>query len=100
MEMIVMVLIAAVLVEALVEYGKQIVCGFASDEWHAAVLQLCAIVVAVLLCLLLGADMFEAIGIPIAVPHVGTVLTGVFVSRGSNYISDLISKLHKTAKKE
>ena len=100
MSIIAMVVLAAVLVEALVEYGKQIGKAFTGGEWKTAVTQLCAIVVSVIICFVLGADMFVALGIKVAVPYVGIVLTGIFCSRGANYISDLIGKLHTTKKQE
>lgn len=47
----------------------------------------------VLLCLAVGADVYSALGVAFAVPWVGTALTGIFASRGSNYISDLAKRL-------
>lgn len=41
-------------------------------------LQLCAAVVGVLLCVLSGADMYAALGVPFSLPAVGMVLTGIF----------------------
>lgn len=43
--------------------------------------------------LLIGAGAGGALGVAFAVPWVGTVLTGIFASRGSNYISDLAKRL-------
>ena len=50
-------------------------------------------IVAVLLCVLSGADMYAALGVPFSVPAVGMVLTGIFASRGANFVNDLIGKL-------
>ena len=93
MDKIMLVLMLAVTAEALVEYGKSLVSAFTGKDYKAAVLQLCAAIVSVLLCLLSGADMYAALGVPFSVPVVGTVLTGIFASRGANFVNDLIGKL-------
>lgn len=93
MDKIMLVLMLAVTAEALVEYGKSLVSAFTGKDYKAAVLQLCAAIVSVLLCLLSGADMYAALGVPFSVPAVGMVLTGIFASRGANFVNDLIGKL-------
>ena len=40
-----------------------------------------------------GADMSSALGVVFDWPTIGVVLTGIFASRGANFVSDLISKL-------
>ena len=45
-----------------------------------------------------GADLYAAIGVPFTMPWVGRILTGIFASRGANFVSDLVSTL--TAKKQ
>ncbi len=93
MDNLALVLMLAVTAEALVEYGKSLVAAFTGKDYKAAVLQLCAAIVSVLLCLLSGADMYAALGVPFSVPVVGTVLTGIFASRGANFVNDLIGRL-------
>ena len=93
MDKLALVLMLAVTAEALVEYGKSLVAAFTGKDYKAAVLQLCAAIVAVLLCVLSGADMYVALGVPFSVPAVGMVLTGIFASRGANFVNDLIGKL-------
>ena len=93
MDKLALVLMLAVTAEALVEYGKSLVAAFTGKDYKAAVLQLCAAIVAVLLCVLSGADMYAALGVPFSVPAVGMVLTGIFASRGANYVSDLVKKM-------
>ena len=53
MDKITLVLMLAVTAEALVEYTKSLVTAFTGGDYKAAVLQLCAAIVAVLLCCLL-----------------------------------------------
>lgn len=95
MEGIMLIVALAIVTEALVEYGKSIGKAVAGNDIKAAVTQLAAIVASVLLCFAAGADLFEVVGINFAWPWVGVVLTGVLGSRGANYLSDFIAKIHK-----
>lgn len=93
MQMILLAVVMAVTVEALIEYVKQIAKALSSGEGKTAATQVASILLGVLLCLAVGADVYGALGVAFAVPWVGTVLTGIFASRGSNYISDLAKRL-------
>ena len=93
MQMILLAIVMAITVEALIEYVKQIAKALSSGEIKAAATQVASILLGVLLCLAVGADVYGALGVAFAVPWVGTVLTGIFASRGSNYISDLAKRL-------
>lgn len=93
MQMILLAIVMAVTVEALIEYVKQIAKALGSGEVKAAATQVVSILLGVLLCLGVGADVYGALGVAFAVPWVGTVLTGIFASRGSNYIADLAKRL-------
>ena len=77
----------AIVIEALIEYGKLIFRK--TINWK----QLAAIGIAVALAVLAQQDLFAMLGLTFIVPYVGMVLTGIFLSRGSNYIADLIKKL-------
>lgn len=93
MQTILLAIVMAVTVEALIEYVKQIAKALSSGEIKAAATQVVSILLGVLLCLAVGADVYGALGVAFAVPWVGTVLTGIFASRGSNYISDIAKRL-------
>lgn len=90
MERVGLLLILAVLVEALTEYVKNLV---RMTDRKAVITQMCALGFGILLCMGLRADMFELLGIPFRIPVVGCILTGVFASRGANYMNDLIGRL-------
>ena len=47
----------------------------------------------VLLCFGVGADFYAALGVNFNVAWLGIALTGIFASRGANYVSDLVKKL-------
>lgn len=80
----------AVVVEALTEYIKNIT---AAGSRKAVWIQLGALVMGIVVCAASGADLFAALNVHFAVPWMGCILTGVFVSRGANYINDLMKKV-------
>lgn len=89
---ITVIIAVAILIEGLVEYGKTIINMFETGEKKTAVIQLVTILVGILLAFAFNADVFATIGIE--VNHaIGMFLTGIVMSRGSNYVSDLIGKL-------
>ena len=93
MEQLALALMMAVTAEGLVEYGKSAAAALAGGGWRAAALQGGAAAVSVALCLGSGADLYAPLGVQFAAGWVGPVLTGIFASRGSNYLSDLIGRL-------
>lgn len=93
MKGIILVVVLAVLVEALIEYAKTIGKMFTDGDIKTAITQFIAIVVAVLLCFATGADLFAAVDIAFKWPWIGVVLTGILGSRGANYVSDFVKKL-------
>lgn len=52
------------------------------------------IVLALLLCLGTGADLLAMVGVPLAVPYLGSILTAFLIYRGSNFMHDLLSKFN------
>lgn len=87
-----LILILAVTVEALVEYGKSIGAA-ALGDWRQGVLKLAAVAAGVTLCLAAGADLYGVLGLGFACPWLGQALTGVLISRGANYVSDLMGRM-------
>ena len=76
----------AVLIEGMVEYVKLSIQKNMCPEIIGAVLAGIGVSFAFHL------DFFAAVGITTDVPYVATVLTGIIVARGSNYMFDLIGK--------
>ena len=68
--------------------------------WKTAVTQLAAIALGVLLCFMTGGDLFAVVGITFVWPWLGTVLSGVIISRGANYVSDFIKRLQSVKTEE
>ena len=89
---IALILILAITVEVLVEYGKSIGAAVLGD-WRQGVLKLAAVAAGVTLCLMAGADLYEVLGLGFTCPWLGQALTGVLISRGANYVSDLVGRM-------
>lgn len=56
-----------------------------------------ALVVGLIVAIGTGFDIFTLSGIPISIPYVGLILTGILISRGANFVHDLLSKLQSPA---
>lgn len=92
---IAIIIAVAILIEGLVEYGKNIVDMFYGGDKKTAITQLVTIAVGIALAFAFGANMFVPLGLTVN-DYIGMVLTGIVMSRGSNYVSDLISKIGQT----
>ena len=79
MEMFTTVVIMAVLVQAIIEGIKG-----ALSKWDWISLGLGAVV-----CALGGVDLFKLMGVPLQVPYVGAILTGLIVGRGAAAVYDI-----------
>ena len=86
------ILTIAVLLEALIEYGKTIGKTFEDGQYKLGITQLVTIVAGVGFAFLFGLQLFAALDIAVH-PVADMILTGIIISRGSNYASDLISRL-------
>ena len=78
----------AILVEAIWENIKMIY-----QSGKVSISMIGSLVIAILICVLTSMDIFPLVGLTINVPIVGSVLTGIIVSRGANFVSDLFTKL-------
>lgn len=98
MKTIALIIMVAIVLEALVEYAKTIMYMFEEQEYKTAVTQLVTIAIGIGLAFGFHTQLFNAglseiyEGLHIN-PVLDMVLTGILFSRGSNYFSDLISKL-------
>lgn len=90
---ILVIIVVALLIEAIVETIKPIYDK--EKGWNRDAL--IALAVSVVVCVLTGADAFLAVGAPLVVPFAGSVLTGILASRGANFIHDLLKKVGAVA---
>ena len=82
------ILVMSVLVEAVITYVKTWVVN-KEFKWPMLV----SAVLSIVLCIAYNIDIPSAVGLGSSIPFVGTVVTGVLISRGSNYINDLLKRL-------
>ena len=89
METFTTLIVAAVLVEAIINIIKNIKEKETSWKYWASLGV--GILVGVLVAFNWRIDLFEMLGMPVGrLPYVGAILTGLILSRGSNVVSDLI----------
>ena len=81
-------IIIAILVEAIWENIKMI---YDKDKFNINMIG--SLVLGIIICLLARIDIFPIVGLNMAVPFVGSVFTGIIVSRGANFVNDLLKKL-------
>lgn len=53
-----------------------------------------ALVVGLVLAMGTGLDLMAMVGIPMTVPYVGVILTGLLISRGANFIHDILASIN------
>lgn len=86
------IIATAVLVEGLIEYGKTIANAFETGEKKTGITQLISIIIGILIAFAFGVNGFALLGMTVN-PVIGTFLTGIIISRGSNYASDLLKRI-------
>lgn len=52
-----------------------------------------ALVVGLIVACATNVDILELVGVPVVVPYIGVILTGILISRGSNFVHDLYEKM-------
>jgi ABC-type transport system involved in cytochrome c biogenesis permease component len=52
-----------------------------------------ALVVGIVVALATGMDILALVEIPVRIPGVGIVLTGILLSRGSNFVHDVLASI-------
>lgn len=52
-----------------------------------------SLIISILVCILTKADIFPTVDVNISVPVIGSILTGIIVSRGANFVHDLFNKI-------
>lgn len=81
-------IIIAILIEATWENIKMI-----WQNGKFSIDKLGSLILSIVICILTKADIFPIVGISIVIPIIGSVLTGIIVSRGANFLHDLFNKI-------
>lgn len=79
---------AAIIIEGLISYAAEIYKN-KKIQWQI----IAAIAIGCLLAFNLKLDIFSILGIEEINTAIGTVLTGILISRGSNYVFELYDRL-------
>lgn len=88
---IITIIAVAVLTEALIEYAKTVANSFETKDYKTFWTQVVSVILGITMSFSFGINAF-ATGFNVS-PIIGTAITGIIISRGSNYASDLIGKL-------
>ena len=98
--MIALIILAAIVTEALVEYFKTIKKMIEKGDFKTAITQGFTIILGIVLAFFFKAQLFNGVcGIDVN-PVFDMILTGILFSRGSNFISDFIGKITKKEEKK
>lgn len=82
------IILMAIVVEGLITYLQQLI------SHHKLCWQmLVSIAIGVFCSVIYQIDLFSLFGLNADVPYVGSILTGILISRGSNYLFDLLQQL-------
>lgn len=81
-------IIIAILVEAIWENLKMI-----WDKNKLNFNMIGSLLLSMIICVLAQVNIFEIVGINLIVPIIGSLGTGIIVSRGANFVNDLFKKL-------
>ncbi|MDQ5983466.1 MAG: hypothetical protein RUMPE_00485 [Eubacteriales bacterium SKADARSKE-1] len=78
----------AIIIEAVITYANQFFVS-GSFSWE----MLASIILGILVAVAYKLDLPEYFNLKSNLPYVGNILTGILLSRGSNYVFDLINKI-------
>ena len=86
------VFLLAIVVEALIEVIKGwLPAGASVSRWVWPVV---GALLGVTLCMLANVDLLHLAGIDLKLPPVGTVLTGLLISRGASFVHDIWARIN------
>ncbi len=86
--------LVAFLVEAIIQTIKPVYDP--EKGWNRDALL--ALAGGIVLCVLTGVDLFKQLGLPIPIPYVGPMLTGIIASRGSNVVHDIFKFVEQSTR--
>lgn len=86
------IICAAIIVEGIIAYVKTFFVD-GKFQWQMIV----SLVLGVVVALAYSLDLLALCGLESKIPFIGQVLTGILMSRGANYIADLIKLLISTS---
>ena len=88
-----MILVVSIIAESVWETLKMV-----WQNGKVSIDRIGALVVSISITIGTRMDIFSYFGIDTTIPFMGIILTGVLISRGSNFVHDLLEKLSKSIK--
>ena len=82
------ILSLAVLTEGIITYFKEF---FVGGDFSFSMLF--SIILGILVAVCYKLDLLEYINLKSSIPYVGSILTGILISRGSNYVYDILKSI-------
>ena len=95
MEKLLIIIMAALIAESVWETLKM-----TWQEGKISIDRIGALVVALVLCVGVRLDMLALLGINVTIPFLGVILTGILISRGANFIHDLLVRIGQVGKEQ
>ena len=95
MEKLLIIIILALVAESVWETLKM-----TWQEGKVSIDRIGALVVALVLSIGVRLDILSLLGINTTIPLLGVILTGILISRGSNFIHDLLVKIGQVGKEQ
>lgn len=81
-------IMATILIEGIVTYFNEFFIS-GNTPWQ----MIFSLILGVIISTSYKLDLPQHLGLESTIPYVGSVLTGILISRGSNYIFDLLNKI-------
>lgn len=92
MEQFIGFLLLVVFTEGIITYVNNFIVS-KEPKWQ----QVASLIIGELMAFGYAADLLALFGLDAKIPYLGIVMSGIVISRGSNYVFDLIKKLIKVA---
>lgn len=82
------IILAALISEAIWETSK-----LAWQQGKLNIDKIGAMIISILVAILIGLDLFELLGFKGVIPVIGEILTGILISRGANFVHDILGNI-------
>lgn len=100
MKSLALALVIAVVVEALVSYGETIYDYFEEGDIKKAIKQIIAVIVAIIFAFQAKVMLISFFADTALSPAFDMIVSGIFMSRGANYLFDLANMIRRVSKDE
>ena len=88
------IIAGVILTEALTQYGKTVAKMFNTEDKSKGIYQLITILIGLLIAFSFNINLFDLLGMA-ANPIVAKIITGILMSRGSNWCFDFFKRIRE-----